>query len=426
MYDNSRNLYQRATRVLPGGVNSPIRFFKPFPFFAASASGSKIVSIDHLSYLDYCMGYGSLILGHANAEIIEAVKSQLANGSLYCIPTENEVKLAELIRELIPACEMTRIVNSGMEATMNAIKLARAYTNRKKVIKFEGCYHGAHDYSLVNRDETGYGTPSSNGIPKEFSLETLVIPFNDILALEEVVRERDDISCIILEPVPANMGLVVPEKEYLNQIRRIALENNILLIFDEVITGFRLAIGGASEFFGIKPDIVTFSKSIGNGFPLAAICGRRDILEQLSPSGDVYQASTYAGNPASVTAGLATISTLAKDQNQIYPRITRICDSLVDGIREVIHDRKIPYCLNNVGSMYQLFFTSQDVRDMTSAKTSNPEMFTVLFRALLDKEIFIPPSQFETCFLSCAHVEEDIDRTIEGYDYAFRMMRAAI
>jgi glutamate-1-semialdehyde 2,1-aminomutase len=426
MYDNSRNLQQRATRVIPGGVNSPIRFFKPFPFFAASASGSKIVSIDHITYLDYCMGYGSLILGHANAEIIEAVKSQLAKGSLYCVPTEYEVKLAELIAQLIPACEMTRIVNSGMEATMNAIKLARAYTNRKKVIKFEGCYHGAHDYSLVNRDENGYSTPSSNGIPKEFSLETLVIPFNDILALEEVARKRDDISCIILEPVPANMGLVVPEKEYLNQIRRIALENNILLVFDEVVTGFRLAIGGASEFFGIKPDIVTFSKSIGNGFPLAAICGRRDILEQLSPSGDVYQASTYAGNPASVMAGLATISTLARDQNHIYPRITRICDYLVDGIREVIHDRKIPYCLNNVGSMYQLFFTSQDVRDMTSAKTSNREMFTVLFRALLDKEIFIPPSQFETCFVSCAHAEEDIDRTIEAYDYAFRLMRATI
>jgi glutamate-1-semialdehyde 2,1-aminomutase len=426
MYDNSRNLQQRATRVIPGGVNSPIRFFKPFPFFAASASGSKIVSIDHITYLDYCMGYGSLILGHANAEIIEAVKSQLAKGSLYCVPTEYEVKLAELIAQLIPACEMTRIVNSGMEATMNAIKLARAYTNRKKVIKFEGCYHGAHDYSLVNRDENGYSTPSSNGIPKEFSLETLVIPFNDILALEEVARKRDDISCIILEPVPANMGLVVPEKEYLNQIRRIALENNILLVFDEVVTGFRLAIGGASEFFGIKPDIVTFSKSIGNGFPLAAICGRRDILEQLSPSGDVYQASTYAGNPASVMAGLATISTLARDQNHIYPRITRICDYLVDGIREVIHDRKIPYCLNSVGSMYQLFFTSQDVRDMTSAKTSNREMFTVLFRALLDKEIFIPPSQFETCFVSCAHAEEDIDRTIEAYDYAFRLMRATI
>lgn len=424
MYDNSRNLYQRATKVIPGGVNSPIRFFKPFPFFAASASGSKIISIDHISYLDYCMAYGSLILGHANSEILEAVKSQLDSGSLYCIPTENEVKFAEMIADLIPACEMTRIVNSGMEATMNAIRLARGYTNRKKVVKFEGCYHGAQDYSLVNRGDSGYGIPSSKGIPQEFSSETIVIPFNDILELEKLVRDRDDISCIILEPVPANMGLVVPEKAYLNLIRRITLERNIVLIFDEVVSGFRLGIGGASEFFGIKPDIVTFSKCIANGFPLAAICGRREILEQLSPSGGVYQASTYAGNPTSVTAALATVSTLVRGRNRIYPRITRICDSLIDGIREVLHDRKIPYRINSIGSMYQLFFTSSDVRDMTSARTSNLDMFAILFRALLDKGVFIPPSQFETCFVSYAHTEEDIDRTIEAYDYAFAMMRA--
>ena len=423
MYDNSRILYDRATKVIPGGVNSPIRFFKPFPFFAASANGSRITSSDHISYVDYCMGYGSLLLGHANTEILEAVKSQLNIGSLYCIPTEKEVILGEMIAQLIPSCEMTMVVNSGMEATMNAIRLARAYTQQNKVIKFEGCYHGAQDYSLVRGDSSGHGTPSSSGIPKEFSSETIVVPFNDLEQLEAVMRKRNDISCIILEPVPANMGLVIPDKEYLTFIRKITMEKNIVLIFDEVVTGFRLATGGASEFFGIKPDIVTYSKSVANGFSLAAICGRRELLEQFSPSGDVYQASTYAGNPVAVTAALATISALNRGRNHIYPRMTRICDSLIDGIQEVAHERKIPCKINNISSMYQLFFTPTDVRDMASARTSDLDMFNVLFRALLEKGVFIPPSQFETCFLSYAHADEDIDKTIEAYDYAFSLMR---
>jgi len=423
MYDNSRILYDRATKVIPGGVNSPIRFFKPFPFFAASANGSRITSSDHVSYVDYCMGYGSLLLGHANVDILEAVKSQLNIGSLYCIPTEKEVILGEMIAQLIPACEMTRLVNSGMEATMNAIRLARAYSGQNKVIKFEGCYHGAQDYSLVNSDSFGHSTPSSSGIPKEFSSETIVVPFNDLEQLEEVIRKRDDISCVILEPVPANMGLVIPDKEYLTFVRKITREKNIVLIFDEVVTGFRLATGGASEFFGIRPDIVTFSKSVANGFSLAAICGRRELLEQFSPSGDVYQASTYAGNPVAVTAALATISILNRGRDQIYPRMTRTCDSLIDGIQEIARERKIPCKINNISSMYQLFFTPTEVRDMASARSSDLEMFNVLFRALLEKGVFIPPSQFETCFLSYAHADEDIDKTIEAYDYAFSLMR---
>lgn len=424
MYDNSRLLYDRATKVIPGAVNSPIRFFQPFPFFAASANGSKVTSSDHISYIDYCMGYGSLLLGHANVQILDAVKSQLDLGSLYCIPTEKEVVLAEIIAQLIPACEMTRVVNTGMEATMNAIRVARAYTRESKVIKFEGCYHGAQDYSLVKGDSFGRSTPSSSGIPAEFSSETIVIPFNDIVQLEEVISKRDDISCVILEPVPANMGLIIPDKEYLTSIRKITLDKNILLIFDEVVTGFRLGTGGASEFFGIRPDIITYSKSVANGFSLAAICGRRELLEQFSPSGDVYQASTYAGNPVAVTAAIATISALNTGRDQIYPRMTRICDSLIEGIQEVAQDRKITCKTNNISSMYQLFFTSADVRDMTSARTSDLNMFDTLFRALLEKGVFIPPSQFETCFLSYAHADEDLDRTIEAYDYAFSLMRS--
>lgn len=423
MYENSRTLYDRATKVIPGGVNSPVRFFNPFPFFAASANGSKVTSSDHISYVDYCMGYGSLLLGHAYTEVMEAVKLQLDSGSLYCIPTEKEVRLGEMIAELIPACEMTRVVNSGMEATMNAVRLARGYTKKNKVIKFEGCYHGAQDYSLVNIDTSGHSAPSSSGIPKEFSSETIVIPFNDFAQLDEVIRKRNDISCVILEPIPANMGLVVPEKEYLNFIRKITLEKNIVLIFDEVVTGFRLGTGGASEFFGIKPDIVTFSKSVANGFSLATICGRRELLEQFAPTGDVYQASTYAGNPVAVTAAIATISALTRGRNQIYPRMTRACDSLIGGIKDVARDRKIPCRINSFSSMYQLFFATREVRDMTSAKTSDLDMFNALFTALLEKGVFIPPSQFETCFLSYAHADEDIDRTVEAYDYAFNLMR---
>jgi glutamate-1-semialdehyde 2,1-aminomutase len=424
MYDNSRKLYDRAIRVLPGGVNSPIRYFKPFPFFAASANGSKVVSADHVSYVDYCMAYGSLLLGHGNTEVIEAVKTQLDSGSLYCIPTEKEVELAEMIARLIPACEMTRIVNSGMEATMNAIRLARAFSKKKKVIKFEGCYHGAHDYSLVNPASSEHGLPSSDGIPKEFSSETIVIPFNDIAQFEDVVGNRNDVSCVILEPVPANMGLVIPDQEYLNLIRRITFEKNIVLIFDEVVTGFRLGIGGASEFFGIRPDILTFSKSVANGFPLAAISGRQELIELFSPSGNVYQASTYAGNPISVSAALATISALARRQNRIYPRMARLCDSLVNGIREAAHDRKISCGINSISSMFQLFFTPEYVRDLKSARTSNLELFARLFKTLLDRGIFIPPSQFETCFVSYAHADEDLDSTIEAYDHAFNIMRA--
>ena len=423
MYDNSRILFDRATKVIPGGVNSPVRFFKPFPFFAASSSGSKVTSSDHVTYVDYCMGYGSLLLGHANDEIIEAVKSQLSKGSLYCIPTEKEVILGEMFAKLVPACEMTRIVNSGMEATMNAIRLARAFTRQNKVIKFEGCYHGAQDYTMVNSDTSGNSSPSSSGIPNEFSSETIVLPFNDTVQLEEVIRKRNDISCVILEPVPANMGLVIPDKEYLNYLRKITLEKDIVLIFDEVVTGFRLATGGASEFFGIRPDIVTFSKSVANGFSLASICGSRELLELLSPSGDVYQASTYAGNPVAVTAAIATISALSRGRDQIYPRMTRICDSLTDGIKEVAHGRKIPCRINSISSMYQLFFTTRDVRDLASARASDLDMFTMLFRTLLEKGVFIPPSQFETCFLSYAHADEDIDKTIEAYDYAFSLMR---
>jgi glutamate-1-semialdehyde 2,1-aminomutase len=365
------------------------------------------------------MGYGSLLLGHTYTAVLEYVKSQIDKGTLFCVPTEKEVKLAELISKVVPCAEMTRLVNTGAEATMNAIRIARAFTRKKKIIKFEGCYHGAHDYVLASSaDSTRIGIPTSEGTIEEASSQTLVVPYNDYSALEQVVSKDDNIACVIIEPVPANIGLIIPNKQYLNEIRKITQKQDIVLIFDEVITGFRLALGGASEFFGIKPDLATFAKAMGNGFPIAAIAGKREIMEQFAPSGKVYQASTYAGNPVSVSASVATIETLIDRKNEIYPRIARTCDRIVEGINDEIEQLNLHLTINAIGSMYQLFFTSGNVNDDKSAKKSDVVVFKKFHNELLKRGIFIPPSQFETCFISVAHNEDDADKTIECYNDA--------
>ena len=418
MAGKSESLFKRATKVIPSGVNSPIRFYEPYPFFAVSGKGSKIVTVDHKTYIDYCMGYGALLLGHAFPSVIETVRCQLDDGNLFCVPTEQEIKLAELFSQIIPCAEMTRLVNTGLEATMHAIRLARAFTKKKKIIKFEGCYHGSHDYVLVKRGLGTEGTPISEGIVEEVASQTLVVTYNNYLELEQLVRKTDDVACIIIEPVASNMGLVVPEKEYLNEIRKITQQMDIILIFDEVVTGFRLALGGASEFFGIKPDLATFAKAMGNGFPIGAITGKKEIMQQFAPCGRVYQASTYAGNPFSVSAAIATIKILTEAKNEIYPKIARTCDSIVNGIKDELEKSKLNYVINTIGSMYQLFFTSEKVKDSKSATRSNAMAFRKLYDKLLECGVFIPPSQLETCFISYAHTEDDIDKTVESYSYA--------
>ena len=424
MSRNSKFLFDRAKEVIPSGVNSPVRFYEPYPFFAVSSKGSKIVTADHQTCIDYCMGYGSLLLGHAYTAVLESVKSQIDKGTLFCVPTEREVKLAELISKVVPCAEMTRLVNTGAEATMNAIRLARAFTKKKKVIKFEGCYHGAHDYVLASSaDSTRVGIPTSEGTIEEVSSQTLVVPYNDYSQLEQVINNHDDIACIIIEPVPANIGIIIPDKQYLNEIRKMTQKQDIVLIFDEVITGFRLALGGASEFFGIKPDLATFAKAMGNGFPIAAIAGKKEIMGHFSPSGKVYQASTYAGNPVSVSASIATIETLIEAKNEIYPRIARTCDRIVQGINDGLEQLKLRFTINAIGSMYQLFFTSGNVDDDKSAKRSDVAMFKKFHNELLKRGIFIPPSQFETCFISNAHNEDDADKTIECYNDALYKVR---
>ncbi|MGI0051610.1 MAG: aspartate aminotransferase family protein [Nitrososphaeraceae archaeon] len=414
--DKSEKLFRRAVKVIPGGVNSPVRFFKPYPFFVASGSGSKIVSVDHETYLDYCMGYGSLIFGHSYLPIIESVRMQLENGTLFCIPSEREVYLAEIMTNIIPCAEKVRLVNTGGEATMTAIRLSRAFTRRKKILKFNGGYHGAYDYVLVKAGSGAASIPSSAGSLKEISDETLIVEYNDFGELERIIeKEAENISCLIMEPVLANYGLIIPEKNYLTEIRKITKKYGILLIFDEVITGFRLAVGGCSEFFGITPDIATYSKSFGNGFPIAAICGKKEIMDQLAPSGDVYQASTYAGNTVSVTAAITTIETLLKNKNKVYPTIARLCDTLVMGIKDRVKDFDNRYTLNSIGSLFQIFFTREQVSTPLDILRSDQKLFANLFWDLLKKNIFIPPSLYETCFISYSHSEEDIEKTIECY-----------
>ena len=423
MLSKSESLFNRARNVIPSGVNSPVRFYDPYPFFAVSANGSKIVTADHKICIDYCMGYGAVLLGHAYQTVTESIKNQLDIGSLYCVPTEKEVKLAELIAEIVPCAEMTRLVTTGAEATMNAIRLARAFTKKKKILKFDGSYHGSYDYVLINAGSGAESFAQSDGSIEEVTSQTKVIPFNNSEELDRVIAKNDDIACVIIEPIFANMGLVLPKKEYLNDVRKITKQNDIILIFDEVVTGFRLALGGASEFFGIKPDLATFAKAMGNGFPVAAIAGKKEIMQQLAPAGRVYQASTYAGNPISVSASISTIETLIRAKNDIYPTIAKTCDRLVNGIKDELEDAKLNLTLNTIGSMYQLFFTEGRVTDAISAKKSNVANFRLLFNELLKRGVFIPPSQFETCFVSYSHSEDDVYKTIEFYGDAIRRVK---
>jgi len=419
----SEELFERAKKVLPSGVNSPVRAFKPYPFFVKGAKGSRLYSVDGDSYIDYCMAYGPLILGHSFESVLDAAREQLEKGTLYGAPTENEVNFAELISKLFPCMEMLRLVNSGTEATMHAIRLARGFTGKKKIIKFEGCYHGAHDYVLVKAGSgaTSFGAPDSLGIPEETTQNTIVLPYNNYPALEEVIkRESHDIAAVIVEPVIGNAGVILPNDNYLNQLRRLTDDYDILLIFDEVITGFRLALGGAQERYRIKPDMTTLGKILGGGFPIAAFGGRKEIMQHLSPLGKVYQAGTFSGNPLSVSTGYAVLQTLHKNQDEIYPKLERNCEELKKVLVDLTSTYHIDAQVNSIASMFQIFFASNPITDYVTAKSSDTKKFSIYFRELLKQGVFIPPSQFETCFLSTAHSKDDLESTIEAFDNALR------
>ena len=421
----SLKLYERAKKTLPGGVNSPVRAFEPYPFFVECAQGSKLYDADGKKYLDYCMAYGALLLGHANPEILDAVKAQLPRGTLYGTPTELEVQFAETISQVSPCMEMMRLVSTGTEATMHALRAARGYTNRKKIIKFDGCFHGSHDNVLVKAGSGAatFGTPNSLGIPQETTQNTIVLPYNDLEALENTFRaEGQNIAAVIVEPVMANVGLILPKADYLQNLRKITQTYGTVLIFDEIITGFRLALGGAQEYFGIKPDMATLGKVLGGGFPLAAFGGKTEIMQNISPAGKVYQAGTFSGNPVSATAGMATLNYLSKNKTQLYPKLEKSASELKKFLLDQAASYQLPVQVYSIASLYQLFFTAQDITNYDDAKHSNQTMFSAYFHELLKQGVFIPPSQYETCFISTAHTDEDLKFTTNALDCALRVV----
>ena len=414
----SEELFEKAKKLIPGGVNSPVRAFQPYPFFTKSAKGSRITDVDGNEYIDYCLGFGPLILGHAHPAIIEAVKAQLELGSLYGTPTEQEVVFAELVSELVPSAEMVRLVSTGAEATMAAIRVARGYTGRKKIIKFEGCYHGAHDCVLVKAGSgaTTFGMPDSLGVPEETTRNTVVVPFNDVETLEQVVKEnKDDLAAVIVEPVIGNIGVVLPREGFLETLRELTQTYGVVLIFDEVITGFRLALGGAQEYFGVTPDMTTLGKILGGGLPMAACVGKEEIMKLVAPSGKVYQAGTYNGNPVSVAAGLAMLGLLRARGKEFYVEMERKCAQIVKPLAAAVSEAKLSAQINHVASMFQLFFTDKPVYDYASTKASDSRRFMEFHARLLKMGVFLAASQFETCFLSDAHSPADLKRTVNCF-----------
>jgi glutamate-1-semialdehyde 2,1-aminomutase len=406
----SEDLFNKAKNYLPGGVDSPVRAYSPYPFFAKKAEGAIINDIDGNQYLDYCLAYGPLVMGHANPQIIQPVEEQLKRGTAYGVPTEAEVKLAQEVVDRVPCADMIRFVNTGTEATMSAIRLARAYTGRKKIIKFEGAYHGAHDYVLVKSGSGAFGLPDSPGVPEETTKNTILVPFNDKNALSDIFEEiGGEIAAVIMEPVMGNVGCIPPIEGYLEFVRKITEQNGTILIFDEVITGFRLAKGGAQEFYGIKPDLVTLGKILGGGFPMGAFAGKKELMERIAPEGDVYQAGTFNGNPISITAGLATMKLL--DQTFYYD-INNKGVQIRNGLQEILNDLSLKYQVAGLGSMFQLYFTERHVINYEDAKTADTTIFDDYFHYLLKAGVFIPPSQFECCFVSNAHSQDNLNETL--------------
>ena len=422
---SSKDLFARAKKIIPSGINSPVRYYEPYPFFVKKAKGSMIWDVDGNDYIDFCNAYGALLLGHGRKEIISEVKKQLEKGTLYCAPTEIEVELSELISANYPSMNKIRLVNTGSEATMTAIRLARGFTKKKKIVKFEGCYHGAHDSVLVKAGSGAahIGVSISEGSLNEVSKNTLVVQYNKSQELSRLLENEKDVAAVIIEPVLANMGLVLPEKNFLKEVRKITLENDVVLIFDEVVTGFRMSVGGAQKYYSIKPDITTLGKALGNGFPIAAVGGKSEIMDMLSPEGKVYQASTYAGNPISVSAGVSSIKTMNKIQSKLYPMLEKNCTKIVSAIHDLATDMKISHQINSISSMFQIFFTDKPVIDYTSAKKSDMMKFKKLFEVLLKNGIFIAPSQFETVFLSYEHSEDQIKKTINAYEKALKVVK---
>ncbi|MCS7063188.1 MAG: glutamate-1-semialdehyde 2,1-aminomutase [Methylacidiphilales bacterium] len=417
---DSTTLFARAKKVLPGGVNSPVRSFKAVggtPFFVQHASGSRLFTCEGRALIDYVGSWGPMILGHAHPEIISALSHALPHGTSYGVPNPYEVEIAEWITQRLPWIEKIRFTNSGTEAALAAIRLARGYTRRPRIIKFSGCYHG-HVDSLLVKAGSGALTlsqPDSAGIPDPLASLTFCLPFNQPEALDQTFEKfGEEIAAVILEPYPANAGLIFPRSGFLEHLRKLCDQYGALLIFDEVMTGFRVSLGGIQALTSIKADLTLYGKIIGGGLPVGAIGGRADIMDHLAPEGPVYQAGTLSGNPLAMIAGLTQLR-LLEDQ-RIYETLENLGSRLETGIREILKQHSLHYCFHRIGSMFTLFFTDKDVIDLETALTSNRQQYADCFHKLLAKGIYWPPSQFETAFISAAHSFEDIDRTLDALD----------
>lgn len=421
----SQELFKRAVNRIPGGVNSPVRAYGAIgetPRFIQGAVGSSIFDVDGQKYLDYICSWGPMILGHNHPVIRDAVVRACENGLSFGCATEREVEMAEFICERIPHVEMIRMVNSGTEAVMSAIRVARGFTGKSKIIKFAGCYHGHSDALLVSAGSgvMTSGVPDSAGVPKGCTQDTMIAVYNDLESVKQLLEEsNDEVAAVIVEPVGANMGVVPPKDGFLEGLRTLCDEHKALLIFDEVITGFRLKFGGAAEYFGVTPDLVTYGKIIGAGMPVGAYGGRKEIMEMVSPAGPVYQAGTLSGNPVAMAAGLAQLKLLWEDQD-IYTRIYRKGEYLFEGIQKILKENEVPYQVNHTASLGCIFFTSEKVTDYTSAKTADTKAFAEYFKYMLNHGVHLAPSQFEAMFLSDAHTQEELDLTLELVEQYFK------
>jgi glutamate-1-semialdehyde 2,1-aminomutase len=427
--EQSCKLQKRAEKLIPGGVNSPVRAFRSVgcdPLYIVRGQGSHIWDADGNEYVDYIGSWGPLILGHAAPAVIEAVISAARSGTSFGASTPAEADLAELVIAAFPHMQKVRFVSSGTEATMSAIRLARGYTKRKYIVKFEGCYHGHSDALLVKAGSgvATLGIPGSAGVPEEFTQFTLALPYNDIGALERAFDKfKRQIACVIVEPVVGNMGCVPPARGYLEALRAITQRDQTLLIFDEVMTGFRLAYGGAQELYGVQPDLTTMGKIIGGGLPVGAYGGPSEIMDLIAPLGPVYQAGTLSGNPLAMAAGYATLSYL-REHKDVYAKLDKLAGEVVAGVAAAAKDSGVTMCHNRVGSMFTWFFTQGPVTDWTTAEKCDTKAFGNFFRAMLENGIYLPPSQFEAAFMGAAHTEQDVQQTIAAATQAFAAVTA--
>ena len=427
--------FREAKTLMPGGVNSPVRSYRSVdcdPPFIARAEGSRIYDIDGNEYIDYVGSWGPMIVGHAHPKVVKALQEAVTRGTSYGAPTLAESELAKLVRQVYPSMELLRMVNSGTEATMSALRLARGFTRRDKIVKFIGCYHGHSDGLLVKAGSglATFGVPDSPGVPKNVAADTITVPYNDSDAIAAVMTEHgQEIAAVIVEPVAGNMGLVLPESGYLEKLRQLTTESGALLIFDEVMCGFRASLGGAQAAYGVTPDLTCLGKIIGGGLPVAAYGGRRDIMSFISPAGPVYQAGTLSGNPLAMTAGLATLQILTAEPTRGEPdysrRLTLQTKKLVLGWEQQAKKADVPVQVHQAGSMFGLFFNAHHVWDYATSAASNQEAFKVWFRAMLEQGIYLAPSQFETIFLSGAHTDADIETTLAASEKAFAAVKRA-